>query len=163
MAVNLTPSWRPLAYIIYFLEDRSTDLGDIEIVHLCTPLREDQLPHVAEQLLDALRQDGLAAAGTADPSSALAVPRTATGPVVLFIDSKKSGYSQGYSLIQLMRLFNVSKPEEPEEDVLADDAVGHEDESEDGVEQPQMRVVFVRPLEVLLFVLVLLCREIQRC
>ena len=43
----------------------------------------------------------------------------------------------------------ISKPEELEKDVLAHHALRHEYESEDGVEQPQMRVLFVRPSEVL--------------
>ena len=46
--------------------------------------------------------------------------------------------------------WHISKPEELEEDVLADDVAGrHEDQSEDSVEESQVSVLFVRPNEVL--------------
>ena len=46
--------------------------------------------------------------------------------------------------------WHISKPEELEENVLADNVAGrHEDQSEDSVEQSQLSVLLVRPSEML--------------
>lgn len=116
-------SWLPLP--LY----PSTYLGDIEVVHLLTPLIEDELPHVTEQLPDAFGQDGLATAGAADPWPALATPRS-PGPVIVFVDAKQPGkwihsVKARLVIVQIRRAVKsiISKPEELEKDVLAHHAL----------------------------------------
>ena len=63
-------------------------LIDVDVVHLLSPLVEDELPHVAEHVSDACRQVGIASAGG---TGTLAPPTCSSGSLIVLVDAKQSG------------------------------------------------------------------------